>query len=610
MTPHTRPSTPAAPTAVLDTGDTSPPGTIAVSWTPPADNGSTITGYTVMASDGTTTQTVCTSSDITCDVHPIGTDPGFLTLGTPYTFTVVATNAVGSSDPSDPSNSVTPSTVPATPATPAASANSDGTVTVTWTAPSNNGSAITGYDLKDQNDNAVCPAATTSTATTCTISGLTLGTEYHFHVAAINGTGTSDFSTESNLVTPATPPSAPTNVVAALHYDSGGTTWVLRSGTKANVTFSGSASANGSAISSYEVSALVDGIIAGHTCTAASSGATPSCNVEGLTPGTTYTFSVTAINIMGASSAVVSAPILVAGAPSPPTMIGAARNGADSLDVSWSPSATTGATPVLTYKVIGRSAGSTPVSCTYVVGTDSGNHCIFNGLTTGVAYTFTGTATNAVFTSVGSNQVVGKPAVGPSAPLNVAVSGVAGGLKVSWSAPASTGGSPITSYKASIAGGTQTCTSAATPTKCTITGLTANQSYTVSVQAFTLADLGYGAASAGVSAYVPAAPSAPTNVGASTGPTKGSIMVTWNAPASNGHSAITSYKVTTSGSSPQTCTVKVKVPTQSAFSCKIRVVPSGHAIDPSATFSASVTATNAIGTSSASAPSPAVHPHS
>jgi hypothetical protein len=72
-----------------------------VTWTKPADGGSTITGYTVTsAPDGKT----CTTSDadtLTCDVTG-------LTNGTAYTFTVTATNGVGTSAASAASSSVTP----------------------------------------------------------------------------------------------------------------------------------------------------------------------------------------------------------------------------------------------------------------------------------------------------------------------------------------------------------------------------------------------------------------------------------------------------------------------------------------------------------------------
>ena len=83
-----------APTATPGDGQAS------VVWTKPADNGSTITGYTVTSSGG---QTCTTSNADTLSCAVTG-----LTNGTAYTFTVTATNGVGTSAASAPSNSVTP----------------------------------------------------------------------------------------------------------------------------------------------------------------------------------------------------------------------------------------------------------------------------------------------------------------------------------------------------------------------------------------------------------------------------------------------------------------------------------------------------------------------
>jgi len=94
----------SAPTAVpgQPTTVTATPGNASavVSWIAPADNGgSTITSYAVASSpDGKT----CTTTGATsCSVSG-------LTNGTSYTFTVTATNGVGTGPASDPSNSITP----------------------------------------------------------------------------------------------------------------------------------------------------------------------------------------------------------------------------------------------------------------------------------------------------------------------------------------------------------------------------------------------------------------------------------------------------------------------------------------------------------------------
>jgi hypothetical protein len=97
---------PDAPTGVSATsgGDAS----TTVSWTAPSDGGSAITGYTATSNAGET----CSSATTSCSVTG-------LTNGTPYTFTVTATNSIGTSDPSAPSSAARPSASAARVVTPA-----------------------------------------------------------------------------------------------------------------------------------------------------------------------------------------------------------------------------------------------------------------------------------------------------------------------------------------------------------------------------------------------------------------------------------------------------------------------------------------------------------
>jgi hypothetical protein len=101
---NSQPTAPGAPTGVTATAGN---GQATVSWTTPSSNGgSAITGYTVTPYIGSvpqTPQTVLGSPPATST-----TVPG-LTNGTAYTFTVSATNAIGTGPASAPSNSVTPS---------------------------------------------------------------------------------------------------------------------------------------------------------------------------------------------------------------------------------------------------------------------------------------------------------------------------------------------------------------------------------------------------------------------------------------------------------------------------------------------------------------------
>ncbi len=164
-----------------------------VSFTPSAINsGSAITTYTATSNPPSFTGTCaapCTSINVTG-----------LANGTPYAFTVTATNGVGVGAASGTSNSVTPATVPGAPIIGTAAAGNT-QATVAFTAPgSNGGSAIIDYT-------ATCGAQTaTAAASPIIVTGLANGTPVNCSVTARNAVGSGAASSASNSVTPQVPP--------------------------------------------------------------------------------------------------------------------------------------------------------------------------------------------------------------------------------------------------------------------------------------------------------------------------------------------------------------------------------------------------------------------
>lgn len=237
-----------------------------ISFTAPADNGGTIiTSYTVTSNPVGKTATGSAS--------PI-TVTG-LTGGAVYTFTVTATNAVGTGSASSPSNSVTPYTLPGAPTSVSATAGIAQT-TVSFTAPASNGSSpITSYTVTSNPGNITATGASSP----ITVTGLTGGTAYTFTATATNAAGTGPASSPSNSVTPTyTVPGAPTAVSAS------------PGNAQATVSFSAPAS-NGKPITSYTVTSSPGNITA--------TGAASPITVTGLTNGTAYTFTVIATNAAG-----------------------------------------------------------------------------------------------------------------------------------------------------------------------------------------------------------------------------------------------------------------------------------------------------------------------
>jgi Domain of unknown function (DUF4082)/Bacterial Ig-like domain/Fibronectin type III domain/Bacterial Ig domain len=321
-----QPALPGAPTGVTATAGN---GSATVSWAAPSDNGgSAITKYTVTPFIGSTAQTPVT---VTGNPPATSTTVTGLTNGTTYTFTVSATNATGTGPASSPSNAVTPNALPGAPTGVTATAG-NGSATVSWTAPSNNGgSTITKYTVTPYvGSTAQTPVTVTGNppATSTTVTGLTNGTTYTFTVSATNANGTGPESSPSNAVTPSGPtlPGAPTGVTATAGNGS------------ATVSWTAPANTGGSAITTYTVTPFI-GSTAQTPATVTGNPPATTTTVSGLTNGTTYTFTVSATNATGTGPA--SSPSNAVTPNVPPTVTSVAPSaGATGVAVSVAPAAT------------------------------------------------------------------------------------------------------------------------------------------------------------------------------------------------------------------------------------------------------------------------------
>lgn len=152
-----------------------------VTFDAPASNGSPITGYRLYDSTGAK---IADCPNTVCEVNGLRT-------GQSYRFAVSAVNEQGESARTT-SNEITPTGVPDRPGGPSVTPG-DGKLTMTWDAPNNNGSPITGYTVyaSAATGSLTC---TTNGDRTCTISGLVNDQTYTVTVVATNANGNSQAS--------------------------------------------------------------------------------------------------------------------------------------------------------------------------------------------------------------------------------------------------------------------------------------------------------------------------------------------------------------------------------------------------------------------------------
>jgi uncharacterized repeat protein (TIGR02543 family) len=462
--------------------------------------------------------------------------------------------------------------VPGTPGTPTVTPG-NGSATITIAAPTTGGTPSS-YTVTASPGGATCTV--TVPGTSCTIAPLTNGTAYSFTSTAANTTGTSaSASAASAAVTPAGIPDSPTGVTGT---GLGGTT---------NISWTLPVSDGGSAITDYVIEYSVEGSGTWTTFADGVSTAT-SATVTGLTAGNAYEFRVSAKNLIGNSLPSFTSPVVEA-LPTAPTITGTTA-ASGQVTVTWNAPTHIGSGIITGYTITAYAAnGNVAGTCN----PDPGQRtCVVSGLDNGSPYTFKAIATTTVGDSVESSATSPViPAGVPSAPSDVTAVTSGSNMTVTFTAPTDNGGAAITSYVITSSPAGATCTVGANATTYTCTGLTAGTNYTYTVKAVNnKGESSASLASTGVTAV--ARPSAPLNVSAiiTAGTTTLSATVSFDPPANENGSPVTSYTVT---ASPGGATCTVTAPTTY---CDIPVLP-----DRVYTFS--VTATNAVGTSIASASS-------
>jgi predicted phage tail protein len=382
-------TTPDPPTGLIATRGN---GQVTLTWAAPASDGGTpITGYRVSISPEAGPET---STDVPAVTNRTVTG---LTNGTAYDFTVTAINAVGTSPPSNVARAI-PATAPDT-VTGLTAIPGNAQATLTWVAPASNGGApVIGYDLyvgTGTGTGGSQPLARI-TGTAVTVAGLANGTRYYFTVVAVNRIGPSGPQQASAV--PVTVPGTPTGLTAKA------------ANGQATLSWTAPASDGGTRITGYLVyegtspGGESGPLVGGQPVTAT------HATVPGLTSGTTYYFTVVAVNAVGLSQpsgeasatgppgpSTATSPRTAPPTPPPPTVVPpttlTAQAGDGQATLSWTASVPeAGSSPVTGYEIYQATAPGAPM--VPVDGT-TGISFTVPGLKNGTTYYFTVAALSA-----------------------------------------------------------------------------------------------------------------------------------------------------------------------------------------------------------------------
>lgn len=392
--------------------------------------------------------------------------------GTSYDFRVSAVTLYGNGLWASVT-AVTPSTIPANVSAPVAT-RGDQQALLSWTAPNDGGSPITGY-LIEKNDGTVwstVTANTNSTATTYTATGLTNGTSYTFRITAINANGSSAApSSSSNSVTPASLPGTPSGL-SAIHGNG-------------QVTLAWTPGSSSAALTGHFVEISSDGGANWTTAIADTGSAAGSATITGLTNGNPYVFRVS-----GISSAGTGLPLTLANAVTPSTTPGAvtglaAQVGDQQVALSWTAPASNGGSTITGY-VIEKNDGTGWTQVTANTNSSTASYTV-TGLTNGTAYDFRVTPININGASVSAPPNLTNPVSPIAAPgVPPAPTAVAGAGSATITVAAGTGGDPSSFTVTALNSSNQpsgSCTVTGASGSCTITGLTAGTAYTFTATA-------------------------------------------------------------------------------------------------------------------------------
>ena len=513
---------PSAPTGLATTVGSS----IQLSWSTPSSNGGySLTSYSIYRGVSSGAESYLTSVPASSLVF---TDSN-ASLNQTYYYQVSAVNSIGESARSNEASGKIPSSIPVTPTAMSAVAGPT-YIDLSW---SSTGANLTGFHLyRGTVANGETLFQTLgSSVRSYRDSTAVAGTTYYYRVDAYNDLLSSSPSSEASARIPIVP-NAPITLVATI------------SGSNIHLAWTAPLDNGGSAILGYKV--YRGTATGGESGTPIGTVATTSYDDLSATAGTRYYYVVKAYNAVGDSIAGNEASGQVPTVPTAPTGLTAVVAGSY-VHLSWTAPADNGGAAITQYNIYrGTSSGGESGTALGTSGTTAYDD---SAAVIGTHYYYTLTAKNSVGVSAPSNEANSQIGQAPDAPSSLSASTTLGHDLLTWTIPASNGGSPITSYRvfrgatADPSAHTQIGTS--TVTSYDDNQITVGQTYYYSVKAVNI--VGASVASNVVSISVKGLPSTPNSL--STQMSDRTIVLTWSAPTSDGYSTISSYKIYRSGTS-------------------------------------------------------------
>ena len=441
------PGVPAAPSVTATSGSST---SLDVSWTAPTNTGPAITSYDLQYREGTSGSFTAGPQDVTGTSAAIAS----LTASTSHQVQVRATNAEGDSDWSPSGPGRTGNNAPVFSSSTAARSVAENTA-----AGQNVGAVLTATDLDSdtliytlEGADAASFGILSASGQIQTKAGVTYNHEAKSTYTVIVKADDSNGGTATVTVTiTVTDVNEPPGVPAAPSVS--GTT-----GSTTSLDVSWTAPTNtGPAIASYDLQ-YREGTSGAFTDGPQNVTGT-SAAIASLMPGTSHQVQVRATNAEGDSDWSPSGPGRTGtSVPGAPTGLMATANGNTQIDLSWTAPASNGGSAITGYRIEESPNGNSNWTTLEANTNGPGTTYAHTGLAAGTTRHYRVSAINTNGAGAASNvdgATTGTTVPGAPTSLVATASGNTR-INLSWTAPASTGGSPITGYKIEVSsdGGT------------------------------------------------------------------------------------------------------------------------------------------------------------